>query len=114
MMCFACGKRERKSAVEHWRIRKTAHGVLSPHSIADGSMDAYSVVIQPTKGVGRTLWREVVALIRLHPNVMSKAKDLDIDGINTFDATRYDDMQEFLAADAVISDYSSLGSLTMA
>ena len=50
-----------------------------------------------------------MALIRLHPNVMSKAKDLDIDGINTFDATRYDDMQELLAAaDAVISDYSSL------
>ena len=48
-------------------------------------------------------------LVRLHPHVMEKAKELSFDGVTTFDATRYDDMQELLAAaDAVVSDYSSL------
>ncbi len=84
--------------------------LYAPTFRADGSMDAYSVdYARLQKALAERFGGKWVALIRLHPNVMSKAKDLDIDGINTFDATRYDDMQELLAAaDAVISDYSSL------
>ncbi len=97
---------------------RTALGVPEGYSMvlyaptfrADGSMDAYAVnYARLQRALGQRFGGQWVVLIRLHPNVMSKAKDLDIDGINTIDATRYDDMQELLAAsDVVISDYSSL------
>ena len=49
-------------------------------------------------------WRIVV---RLHPNMLSYVHDLDF-GADAVDATRYPDMQELLiAADALVSDYSS-------
>ena len=48
-------------------------------------------------------------LLRLHPNLDAKSDALACDGITTFNATRYPDIQELLAvADAVITDYSSL------
>ena len=84
--------------------------LYAPTFRADGSMDAYCIdYARLQKALEKRFGGRWVCLIRLHPNVMSKAKDLEIDGVNTFDATRYDDMQELLAAsDAVISDYSSL------
>ena len=49
-------------------------------------------------------WRFVV---RLHPNMLSYVHDLDF-GADAVDATQYPDMQELLvAADALVSDYSS-------
>ena len=48
-------------------------------------------------------------LVRLHPNVMEKSRDLSFDGTNVLNASFYPDIQELLtAADVVISDYSSL------
>ena len=49
-------------------------------------------------------WRVVV---RLHPNMLSYVRGLDF-GADAVDATQYPDMQELLiAADALVSDYSS-------
>ena len=84
--------------------------LYAPTFRADESMDAYCVdYARLQKALTQRFGGEWVVLIRLHPHVMEKAKDLKFDGVTTFDATRYDDMQELLAAsDAVVSDYSSL------
>lgn len=84
--------------------------LYAPTFRSDESMDAYCVdYARLQKALSTRFGGHWAVLIRLHPNVMAKAKDLYFDGVTTFDATRYDDMQELLAAaDAVISDYSSL------
>ena len=82
----------------------------APTFRADGSMDAYCLDYgRLQKALEKRFGGRWVILIRLHPHVMAQAKELHFDGKNTFDATAYDDMQELLAAaDAVVSDYSSL------
>lgn len=51
---------------------------------------------------------EFKVLVRLHPNIADKSKEL-CSGTGVIDASFYPDMQELLAAaDVVISDYSSL------
>ena len=84
--------------------------LYAPTFRADESMDAYDVEYpRLCRALQERFGGEWIVLIRLHPHVMEKAKDLKFDGVCTFDATRYDDMQELLAAaDAVVSDYSSL------
>ena len=84
--------------------------LYAPTFRADGSMEAYDVdYMRLRKALTARFGGEWVVLVRLHPHVMEQAKDLTFDGAATFDATRYDDMQELLAAaDAVVSDYSSL------
>ena len=48
-------------------------------------------------------------LIRLHPNIANNAKLINYDDVDYINATYYPDMQELLvAADIVVSDYSSL------
>lgn len=92
-------------------VPKDASMVLyAPTFRADGSMDAYCIDYERLqRALERRFGGKWAVLIRLHPNVMKKSKDLNIDGVNTFDATGYNDMQELLAsADVVISDYSSL------
>lgn len=53
---------------------------------------------------------EWVFIFRLHPNISPKTlPNLEINEIDTFDASKYDDMQELLfACDVLISDYSSV------
>ena len=84
--------------------------LYAPTFRSDGSMDAYCVDYSRLRAaLERRFGGRWVVLVRLHPHVMAQAKDLRFDGETTFDATAYDDMQELLAAaDAVVSDYSSL------
>ena len=49
-----------------------------------------------------------IVLVKLHPHLMSKA-DQSPPGVNVFDVTDYEDIQELLLiADVLITDYSSL------
>ena len=51
---------------------------------------------------------EWVFLVKLHPHLISKSKEL-VYGDDVMDVTSYDDIQELLSvADVLISDYSSL------
>lgn len=84
--------------------------LYAPTFRADGSMDAYCVDhARLRRALEKRFGGEWAVLVRLHPHVMEQAKELRFDGRTVLDATRYDDMQELLAAaDAVVSDYSSL------
>jgi CDP-glycerol glycerophosphotransferase len=84
--------------------------LYAPTFRADCSLDAYSLDYAGTaKALAERFGGDWAVLIRLHPHVVELAKDLKFDNELTFDATAYDDMQELLAAaDAVITDYSSL------
>lgn len=99
------------------KVRQVLHlpsgcrmALYAPTFRADESMDAYCLdYARLQKALTGRFGGKWVILIRLHPHVMERAGDLNFDGVTTFDATRYDDMQELLAAsDAVVSDYSSL------
>lgn len=84
--------------------------MYAPTFRADGSLDAYNMDYHAVcAALQQRFGGRWIMLIRLHPHVMQKAKDLKFDGQITFDATAFDDMQLLLSAcDAVITDYSSL------
>lgn len=84
--------------------------LYAPTFRADCSLDAYCLDYgRLTAALQKRFGGAWVTLVRLHPHVMTLAKDLNFDGVTTFDATPYADMQELLAAaDTVITDYSSL------
>lgn len=84
--------------------------MYAPTFRADGSLDAYSMDYQAVcDAMAQRFGGKWVMLIRLHPAVMRRAKDLNFDNQLTFDATAYNDMQQLLSAcDAVVTDYSSL------
>lgn len=84
--------------------------LYAPTFRADGSLDAYGLDYTAVcRACSQRFGGEWIALVRLHPHVMERAKDLKLDGRTTFDATAFDDMQLLLSAcDAVITDYSSL------
>jgi CDP-glycerol glycerophosphotransferase len=84
--------------------------LYAPTFRADGSLDAYDLAYTAVcDACEKRFGGKWVLLMRLHPNVMKKAKDLKFDNKTTFDATAFDDMQLLLSAcDAVITDYSSL------
>lgn len=84
--------------------------MYAPTFRADGSLDAYDMDYHAVcTACEKRFGGRWIMLIRLHPHVMQKAKDLKFDKQTTFDATAFDDMQLLLSAcDAVITDYSSL------
>lgn len=84
--------------------------MYAPTFRADGSLDAYNMDYQAVcDAMSQRFGGKWVMLIRLHPAVMRRAKDLKFDNVLTFDATAYNDMQQLLSAcDAVVTDYSSL------
>lgn len=84
--------------------------LYAPTFRVDGSLTPYSLDIPAVlEACNRRFSGDHVLLLRLHPNIESKADFLPCDGKTVFQATHYPDMQELLsAADVVISDYSSL------
>lgn len=84
--------------------------MYAPTFRADGSLDAYNMDYRAVcAALQQRFGGRWIMLIRLHPHVMQKAKDLKFDGQIIFDATAFDDMQLLLSAcDAVVTDYSSL------
>lgn len=84
--------------------------LYAPTFRADGSLDAYDLDYARLRQCceDRFGGRFAVA-IRLHPNVAKLAGNLQYDGVTTFNASPYEDMQELLAAaDVIVTDYSSL------
>ena len=84
--------------------------LYAPTFRANGSLAPYSLDIpQVLSAFHQRFGGSHCMLLRLHPNLDAKSDALACDGITTFNATRYPDIQELLAvADAVITDYSSL------
>lgn len=84
--------------------------LYAPTFRADGSLDAYSIDYMRLKRACEARFGGSFAvLVRLHPNVVERSKDICFDGKNIINASFYPDMQELLASvDVVVSDYSSL------
>lgn len=84
--------------------------LYAPTFRADGSLTAYNLDYEKVcEAFSQRFGGKYVVLIRLHPNVMEKSRDLVFDNRVTYDASGYPDIQELLSGvDAVISDYSSL------
>lgn len=83
--------------------------LYAPTFRKDDSLEVYNVdyknVIEAVKKKYGGQWS---FLVRLHPHLVSKSKEL-IYGDNVIDVTKYDDIQELLVpSDILISDYSSL------
>jgi CDP-glycerol glycerophosphotransferase len=85
--------------------------VYAPTFRADETLEPYSVdYMRLKKACEKRFGGDFVVLVRLHPNIAAKSKELGITYTDELvNATYYPDMQELLCAcDIVISDYSSL------
>lgn len=100
-----CGRKVRKALgiPAESRLVLYAPTFRADHSLAPYRLDAPEV----TAALARRFGGNWVFVTRLHPNIAKLAGELKYEG--AVDATMYPDIQELLAAaDAVISDYSSL------
>lgn len=91
-------------------IEKNKKVVLYAPTFRKGdSLEFYNVHYQKVlKKLAEKFGGEWIFLVRLHPHLVSKSKEL-VYGDNVLDATKYDDIQELLSiTDILISDYSSL------
>ena len=83
--------------------------LYAPTFRKDDSLEVYNVDYQKViEAVKKKYGGQWSFLVRLHPHLVSKSKEL-IYGDNVIDVTKYDDIQELLvSSDILISDYSSL------
>lgn len=101
----------RKKVFQAFRLSSQKKIVLyAPTFRSDRSLTPYQLDYkQVVKVCQERFGGEFVAFARLHPNVMERSKELNLEEQEVVDASGYSDMQELLAAaDVVISDYSSL------
>lgn len=84
--------------------------LYAPTFRASGSIEAYDIDYHRLRVCCKQRFGgDFVVLVRLHPNIVQKCKDLTFKEGEIINATYYPDMQELLAAsDICISDYSSL------
>lgn len=105
---------------EHPEIRHkvcSAYGIdkdkqiilYAPTFRSDGSFKYYDVDADKLMNCwARKTGKECVFLVRLHPNLMYKCKEISKLFPNAINASAYQDMQELLyAADLLVTDYSS-------
>lgn len=105
--CAALGKKVRAS-LKLPENRQLA--LYAPTFRTDQNLDCYALDAQGLlEACEQRFGGEWTVLIRLHPNIAGKSKDLfPYDGERIVDATGYPDMQELLAgADLLLTDYSS-------
>lgn len=83
--------------------------MYAPTFRKDYNIDVYKFDYEACiKEFEKAFQQEFVMLIRLHPNVFTKSKELNFSSKNIINASFYPDMQELLAAsDILITDYSS-------
>ena len=101
---------DRDKVYQFFGIEKTKKIVLyAPTFRKDLSLKAYTIdVDRVLTACEKKTNDEYVCLVRLHPNISSKSTQITYDD-RKINASNYSDMQELLAASAVvISDYSSL------
>lgn len=97
---------------DYFNIPEKASIILyAPTFRNSNSLDFYKInwnkIITTFKG---KLHNECYVLVRLHPNLIKNGLDTSelVSYVNTFDATKYNEMQELLvASDVLITDYSS-------
>lgn len=101
----------RQKLCKHFALDEDVKIVLyAPTFRANHSLEPYNMDYARVKAVcEKKFGSKFKVLVRLHPGIMERSRELQIDGISVLDASGYVDMQELLAAaDIVISDYSSL------
>ena len=83
--------------------------LYAPTFRKDKGLDVYDVDYRRcVAALNRRFGGDWVILARLHPNVASRASELDLDGVNVINASDYPDINDlYVAADAMITDYSS-------
>lgn len=83
--------------------------LYAPTFRSDCSLDVYNLDFESClKSLEKKFGGDWILLIRLHPNICEKSKDLVYNNKNIFNASYYDDMQELLCvSDCLITDYSS-------
>ena len=84
--------------------------MYAPTFRANRSLEPYSLEYKGLKeACEQRFGGEFKVFVRLHPTIMLRSKELNLEGQDVLDVSAYPDMQELLAAaDVVISDYSSL------
>ena len=84
--------------------------LYAPTFRADNSIEAYSIDYNRLRAsCKKKFGDDFVILVRLHPNIMEKCKELTFIEGEIINATYYPDMQELLMASSIcITDYSSL------
>lgn len=100
----------KEKVYSYFNIERTKKIVLyAPTFRKDLSLTAYSIDIERVlKAFQRKTGDDYACLVRLHPNISAKSNAITYND-SKINASHYPDMQELLAAaDAVISDYSSL------
>ena len=103
-------KNVKEKVYNYLNLNKEAKTVLyAPTFRVDGSLKAYSINYDKLlEALKKRFNCDFVVLVRLHPNVAEKCKDLVFND-KIISASSYPDMQELLSTvDVVISDYSSL------
>lgn len=96
---------------KHFELCKNQKIILyAPTFRADYSVEPYQIDYERLiKNCQERFGGDFVALVRLHPNIIDKCGALKFEEGKIINASLYPDMQELLvAADIVISDYSSL------
>ncbi len=101
----------KKKVAKELSLPEDRHLLLyAPTFRADHNLDVYDIDVAAIKAAcEKSLSGEWTVLLRLHPNIAQKSKELfPYDGVNIVDATMYPDMQELLlASDILLTDYSS-------
>jgi CDP-glycerol glycerophosphotransferase len=100
----------RDNVFQHLKIDKSKNIILyAPTFRKDQNLDVYNINYSAVINNARQRFgNEWVILVKLHPHLLSKAKQLSF-GESVLDVTSYDDIQELLCvADILITDYSSL------
>ncbi len=84
--------------------------LYAPTFRKDQGLDAYDVDFSRcAKALSETFGGEWMVLLKLHPNIAEKAEELKYDPLVVRNASLWPDIQElYLAADALLTDYSSV------
>lgn len=101
----------KKTICEFYGISADCKIVLyAPTFRVDGSLKPYQLDLDKLKIICEERFGgKFTALVRLHPNISKRSKELSFNSNQYIDASEYHNLQELLAAaDVVISDYSSL------
>lgn len=84
--------------------------LYAPTFRKDKGISAYDVdLVRCAKALGQRFGGEWKVLLKLHPNIAEKAKEMETDPRYVKNASDYPDIQElYLACDALLTDYSSV------
>ena len=100
-----CNIKEKLSIPKQVKI-----ALYAPTFRKNKSLSAYDLDYKLcAKKLGERFGGEWIVLLRLHPNVLALAKNIEFDNKVIYNASSYSDIQElYMISDVVITDYSSV------